>query len=287
MLGMTVMVQGDTATQLGDYVAARRYLEESLTLARETDDPFRMAMTFSLLGNLAFCEQNYLLAQTQYEQGVTLLRQLDATRDLATTLQNLAHSYLRLGEVRHAYTLFCECMAQHQTDQNRLAMTECLLGFAAVAIMQGLPAAGVRLFAAAERIGWQRAKSSWAVTQHVVKHYCAIARISLNEAEFQAEQTVGQAFSLAQAIEYAQHVVWDTIIAPPTREKRDDLTEREREVTVLISLGKSNGEISEQLVLSKRTVEKHIANIFAKLGFDNRAQIVRWMIDQSLINPRA
>jgi len=287
MLGMTVMVQGDTATQLGDYVAARRYLEESLTLARETDDPFRMAMTFSLLGNLAFCEQNYLLAQTQYEQGVTLLRQLDATRDLATTLQNLAHSYLRLGEVRHAYTLFCECMAQHQTDQNRLAMTECLLGFAAVAIMQGLPAAGVRLFAAAERIGWQRAKSSWAVTQHVVKHYCAIARISLNEAEFQAEQTVGQAFSLAQAIEYAQHVVWDTTIAPPTREKRDDLTEREREVTVLISLGKSNGEIAEQLVLSKRTVEKHIANIFAKLGFDNRAQIVRWMIDQSLINPRA
>jgi DNA-binding NarL/FixJ family response regulator len=63
------------------------------------------------------------------------------------------------------------------------------------------------------------------------------------------------------------------------------LTEREREVAVLIGLGKSNGEVAEQLVLSKRTVEKHIANIFTKLSMDNRAQIVRWVIDQGLIRP--
>ena len=283
LLGMTFMVHGDTATEIGDYATARRYLDESLALA--TDDPFRMAITLSFLGNLAFCKHDYLLARTKYEQSVTLLRQLDATRDLTAPLQNLGHSCVHLGEVGRAHTLFCESMAIHQAEQNKLGMVECLLGFAAVAIVQGFPAAGVRLFAAAERIGWRRAKSSWAVTRQVVDHYLALARTSLSEAEFHAEQAAGQSFLLAQAIAYAQHLPLDVTDVPPTHEKLDDLTEREREVVVLIGLGKSNGEIAEQLVLSKRTVEKHIANIFTKLALDNRAQIVRWVIDQGLIRP--
>jgi DNA-binding NarL/FixJ family response regulator len=36
-------------------------------------------------------------------------------------------------------------------------------------------------------------------------------------------------------------------------------------------------------VLSKRTVEKHIANIRSKLGFTQRAEIVRWAIDNNLL----
>jgi non-specific serine/threonine protein kinase len=283
MLGMTVMVQGDAAVEIDDFATARRYLNESLALA--TDDPFRMAMTFLFLGNLAFCEQDYPLAKTQYEQSVTLLRQLDATRDLTAPLQNLGYSCLHLGEVGRAHTLFGETLAIHQAQQNRLGIVECLLGFAAVAIVQGLPAAGVRLFTAAERIGWRRAKSSWAVTRRVIGHYLALARTSLSEAEFLAEQAAGQSLSLTQAIGFAQYLPLDATDVPPTQEKLDDLTEREREVAVLIGLGKSNGEVAEQLVLSKRTVEKHIANIFTKLSMDNRAQIVRWVIDQGLIRP--
>jgi DNA-binding NarL/FixJ family response regulator len=36
------------------------------------------------------------------------------------------------------------------------------------------------------------------------------------------------------------------------------------------------------LVVSKRTVETHIGNIFSKLGFSNRAEIVRWAIEAGL-----
>jgi len=46
----------------------------------------------------------------------------------------------------------------------------------------------------------------------------------------------------------------------------DDLTDREREVLGLMAEGKSNAAIAESLVLSVGAVEKHIANIFAKLG---------------------
>lgn len=288
MLGMTLMVQGGVAIELGDYASAHRYLGESLTAARATNDPFRIAVSFYFLGNLAFCQHKYVEARTQYEQGVRLLRQLNVTRDLTGPLQNLGHTCLLLGEVTRAKLLFQESMTIHQIDQNRLGMVECLLGFAALAIVHNVPAAGTRLLSAAEAIDWRRAKSSWAVTRKIFDHYLAQARRSLPEADFQAEVDAGKALSLPEAVVYAQNLPFLTNPVPARSEKSDDLTEREREVLVLIAMGKSNSEIAEQLVLSKRTVEKHIANIFAKLGLTHRAQIMRWAVDQGLTgNPGA
>ena len=74
---------------------------------------------------------------------------------------------------------------------------------------------------------------------------------------------------------------------PAIEEKTDDLTPREREIAALIAQGRSNGEIAGELVLSKRTVEKHIANILSKLGLTSRAQIVRWAIEHSLTQTSA
>ena len=102
------------------------------------------------------------------------------------------------------------------------------------------------------------------------------------EAEFEAEQAAGRALSLEQAIEYAQNLPCISRATPASGEKLDDLTEREREVAALIALGRSNGEIAGELVLSKRTVEKHIANILSKLGLTSRAQLVRWAIEHGL-----
>jgi non-specific serine/threonine protein kinase len=67
------------------------------------------------------------------------------------------------------------------------------------------------------------------------------------------------------------------------REKPDVLTSREREVARLIAQGKTNGEIADELVVSKRTVESHIASILSRLGFTNRAQIVRWAFESGLL----
>ncbi len=44
------------------------------------------------------------------------------------------------------------------------------------------------------------------------------------------------------------------------------LTPREHDVLSLMAEGRSNGAISDSLVISERAVEKHIANIFSKLG---------------------
>jgi len=54
----------------------------------------------------------------------------------------------------------------------------------------------------------------------------------------------------------------------------DALTEREREVLVLIARGKSNQELAGELTISLDTVKSHIRHVFTKLGVRNRAQAV-------------
>jgi DNA-binding CsgD family transcriptional regulator len=49
------------------------------------------------------------------------------------------------------------------------------------------------------------------------------------------------------------------------------LTDREAEVLLWISYGKSNGMISEVLAISPRTVQKHLERIYEKLGVETRA----------------
>ncbi|MFN2279539.1 MAG: response regulator transcription factor [Candidatus Promineifilaceae bacterium] len=112
-------------------------------------------------------------------------------------------------------------------------------------------------------------------------HYLDMARCKLTETGMRDEQESGRALSLEQAVEYARkpYVRIDAISG--AEGKFDDLTVREREVAGLVAQGKSNREIAAELVLSKRTVEKHIANILSKLGLTNRSQIVRLILEKN------
>ena len=63
----------------------------------------------------------------------------------------------------------------------------------------------------------------------------------------------------------------------------DILTEREREVLVLIAQGLSNQEIADKLVISIKTVNRHRENIMAKLNLHSRVELVRYAIEKGLI----
>lgn len=65
----------------------------------------------------------------------------------------------------------------------------------------------------------------------------------------------------------------------------DPLTPREQEVVKLIAEGHTSEEIAEMLVISKKTVERHRANILEKLGMRNRVQLTHYAIRSGLVDP--
>jgi len=62
---------------------------------------------------------------------------------------------------------------------------------------------------------------------------------------------------------------------PAQREPREPLTEREMEVLKLAAQGLRNKEIAEQLVLSVRTVQGHLSNIFSKMQVGSRTEAIK------------
>ena len=65
----------------------------------------------------------------------------------------------------------------------------------------------------------------------------------------------------------------------------DALTPRELEVLRAIAIGRSNGEIAADLVISELTVKSHIGRIFTKLHLRDRAAAIVYAYDHGLVSP--
>lgn len=63
----------------------------------------------------------------------------------------------------------------------------------------------------------------------------------------------------------------------------EGLTERERQVLILVAQGKANKEIGRELCIAVRTAEYHITNILGKLGAANRTEAVVKALRQGLL----
>ncbi|MEV0145115.1 MULTISPECIES: response regulator transcription factor [unclassified Nonomuraea] len=72
---------------------------------------------------------------------------------------------------------------------------------------------------------------------------------------------------------------------PDRRSTLTGLTEREREILVLIGRGRSNGEIAAELGVSPSTVKNHVTSLFGKLGVRDRAQAVIAAYESGVITP--
>jgi two-component system, NarL family, response regulator NreC len=71
------------------------------------------------------------------------------------------------------------------------------------------------------------------------------------------------------------------------RAEADPLSEREHEILRLLALGHTNQEIAGQLYLSVRTVETHRAHIMQKLRIQTRAELVRYALEQGMLDSSA
>jgi DNA-binding NarL/FixJ family response regulator len=93
---------------------------------------------------------------------------------------------------------------------------------------------------------------------------CAIQRAARGEFIFEKEQ-------LIRARRWREEVC----------QKLESLSSREREVLQMLTEGAENKAISASLGIALHTAEKHLQNIYRKLGVTSRAEAIHWWIEKN------
>jgi DNA-binding CsgD family transcriptional regulator len=119
------------------------------------------------------------------------------------------------------------------------------------------------------------------VSDPEVAHTDVVAiRAGLTDEQFGAAWDLGQSISFADTVAYALEMEPSPASAPPASAGK--LSPRERDVLRLIAAGHSNKQIAAELFLSVHTIERHITNLYAKIGARGRADATAWALRHDL-----
>jgi DNA-binding NarL/FixJ family response regulator len=116
--------------------------------------------------------------------------------------------------------------------------------------------------------------------QVALEHAVATTRAAFGEPAFATAWAAGRALTPAQAIAEAL----DPLV-PPTSTHGISLTPREDEILRLLAAGQTDPAIAAALFISVRTVEHHVARIFAKLGVHTRTAAATAALANGLVDP--
>ena len=70
---------------------------------------------------------------------------------------------------------------------------------------------------------------------------------------------------------------------PPRPAYPDGLTEREVDVLRLVVLGLTDAQVADKLVLSPRTVQRHLRSIYNKISVNSRSAASRYVVEHKLV----
>jgi ATP/maltotriose-dependent transcriptional regulator MalT len=283
-----------------DFGRARAMLEESLELATRLSNPASVAVALQYLADLALDSGRTPEAAARYEQSLGLARQLDNQHGIAYSLRGLGHVARARGEYERVGELLRESLGLLRDLRDRRCIPLCLEGLACLAVGQDWAERSARLLGAAHAL--QATTGAPAPPSEMVDYQRteADARARLGAERFATLWDAGAALSLEEAIDYALGAGQTSATAEATGPAASagarlaaaadpgagaarhtpgaprppegiPLSRREREVVALIAQGLSNREIAGRLVLSVRTVERHIENVYNRLGISGKA----------------
>ncbi len=277
----------------GDYARGTTLWEESLALAREAGDTFRVGTTLCNLGYAALLRGENERATTVGEEALAVARDLGSAgvEIVPETLVNLGLAALGQDKLERAAAALEEALTTSRNMGRRPTVINALEGMASLAAAMGDAARSARLWGAAEAAREATGIALPPGDRALHEPYLAAARSGIAEAAWEAALADGRAMSLEEASDYALSREEPDPAATPAPEQPPadgqvvELTRREREVALLVARGLTNRQISTELSISERTAANHVGRILGKLGLRSRAQIATWATERGLTVP--
>jgi predicted ATPase/DNA-binding CsgD family transcriptional regulator len=308
--GITLAVRGAAILVQGDLAEAELVYKQALEALGENRG-WGVANVRYGLGRLASFRGHMAEAAKYYQEALALYRQIGARPQMTRCLAGIGQIALDEGDLGIARENLTECVQVSLEIGQRLAIARGLVALAMLANASGDAPTAVKLAGAAQTlyraIGLPQPESAMRRLDNLLETIRA-AQGSSAVAEWLSEgrdlgphdaarQYIGQPAYRAEPGGLAEPFGSPEPVEPlepggpgePVRDGGESaaqpalawpgpLTEREREVAILVARGLSNRAIGRELYITQATAARHVANIFSKLGFSSRAQVIAWVV---------
>jgi predicted ATPase/DNA-binding CsgD family transcriptional regulator/Tfp pilus assembly protein PilF len=288
--GLALSIKAAVHARQGGLREAQRTLEAALDVLRDNNG-WGVAQVLYGLGGLARARGDHPAALRYFGQALTLYREIDARPEIARCLAGIGWVALAQGDLDLSVARLTDSLQLSFATGQRLAVARGLEAFAALAARADDLARAVRLAGAALELRAAVAKVPAAGAGARLEDLLEPARRRLGEGATAGLLAEGRAMTADQAIRYAMSAdlagqpapgadLRPTVAASngsPGASAPSALTPREWEIAAMIARGLTNQQIADELVISRATVARHVANILTKLGFSSRAQVAAWM----------
>jgi DNA-binding NarL/FixJ family response regulator len=218
-------------------------------------------------------------------------------------LHNLGHVAYHRQKYGQAFDLFTQSMSIFYEMRNKRDIAYCLAALGGVYAAQRQPERAAVLFSAAQSLSNTISSHLDAADLIEYQRNLATARSQMSLEGWDRAWRQGQRMSLDEAVAYGLEKVQVKTTAPlspllttPLRplatnplttgsldEHPAGLSEREVEVLRLVATGLTDGQVADQLMISPRTVHRHLSSIYSKLNVTSRTAATRWAVETRLV----
>jgi predicted ATPase/DNA-binding CsgD family transcriptional regulator len=276
---------GCVAEIQGDPQHAERLYKQCLKVARELHYVDGIAVVLSSLGSVARYRERYPQAMAYYQESGRIWQKLGRKAVITLILREQGYIALHQDAIVLAAGFFTKSLLLAQDLGRTRSIVPTLVGLTAVACVIDEYELAVRLLGATTALLSKSNQVLVPIYQLDYEHSMSAAQTALDVATFDQAWTEGQALSLEQAVvealELATKAELTTVnigSTPPA-----GLTPREVEVLRLVAQGLTNFKVASELVISPRTVNTHLSNIYRKLNTSSREVATRFAIKHGLV----
>ncbi len=286
---------GDVDATLHRFEPALEHYAVAERIFRELGDRRSIAATMTNRGNLSWTMNRLDEAADMHERAKALYAASGDQRGIAWSVTNVGRIAAQQHDYRRAIPNLTQALDHYEALGDRGGSAEALEGIAQIAIGLGDHERAAMLLAAAD--GLREAVDHPIAPIDRVPYTAMLTELREHLGDrFESQWEADRSLSAAEIKTLAREVLDDQLIpakhsAGPSRRpsarsliKDMGVTEREIEVLGLVAAGKTDRDIGEELFISTRTVQSHVANLLTKLEVGTRSAAVARALRSGIIS---